>query len=65
MQPQACSEFWYAAVEAFGSHPLEFVAVAGRTSSLRHVAAIMSTDAGVLADIIAEVRTGLQTVEST
>lgn len=65
MQAQACSDFWYAAVEALGSQPLEFVAVAGKSSNLRHVAAIMSTDAQVLQDIVAEVRSGMQTVDAT
>jgi hypothetical protein len=52
--------FWNAAVDAFGSLPLEFLAL--DAGNKKHLAAIMSTDAKVSQRILQEITQGIENV---
>jgi hypothetical protein len=56
--------FWEAVVDAFGHHEVEFLAVAARAASKRHVAAVICADKDVLTEVIVEAHDHLDTVNA-
>jgi hypothetical protein len=63
MDEPSRAEFWGAAVDAFGQHDAEFVAVPSRAKGKLHVGVLVATAKNVLAPLLGDVRASLQTVD--